>query len=109
MIGRADTALLKTALITGASSFYSSHFALIAEHFNNPGKAYTIVEQARGRVMTDLLVSGKSTSPQAIETETKVSQLRLQLMTAHSKRRIRDIRDAILLAEQSRFVDPEVT
>jgi CHAT domain-containing protein/tetratricopeptide (TPR) repeat protein len=109
MIGRADSALVKTALITGASNFYSSHFALIAEHFNNPGKAYTIVEQARGRVMTDLLVSGKSTSPQAIETETKVSQLRLQLMTAHSKRRIRDIRDAILLAEQSRFVDPEVT
>jgi CHAT domain-containing protein/tetratricopeptide (TPR) repeat protein len=109
MIGRADTALLKTALITGASSFYSGHFALIAEHFNNPGKAYTIVEQARGRIMTDLLVSGKSTSPKAVETETKVSQLRLQLMTAHSKRRIREIHDAIFLAEQSRFVDPEVT
>ena len=36
MIGNASTVLEKTAVITASSQIYSRHFALIAEHFNDP-------------------------------------------------------------------------
>ncbi len=45
MIGNVSTVLEKTAVITASSQIYSRHFALIAEHFNNPQKAYAIIEQ----------------------------------------------------------------
>jgi hypothetical protein len=55
MIGNADSPLGKTAVISGASDLYAKHFALLAEHLYNPAKAFLVIEQARGRVMTDLL------------------------------------------------------
>src|SRR6202158_1134114 len=48
MIGNADSALGKTALIKGAGDLYAKHFGLIAEHGGDPGKAFTVVERARG-------------------------------------------------------------
>jgi len=48
MIGKVSTALEKTAVITASSQIYSQHFALIAEQFNDPQKAYAIIEQVRG-------------------------------------------------------------
>jgi len=47
----------KTALIKGVGDLYEKHFGLIAEHGGDPTKAFSVVEQARGRVMTDLLMS----------------------------------------------------
>ena len=58
MIGKVSTVLEKTAVITASSQIYSRHFALIAEHFNDPQKAYAIIEQVRGRVAADLLAAG---------------------------------------------------
>ena len=63
MIGNADSALGKTALIKGVGDLYAKHFDLIAEHGGDPAKAFAVVEQARGRVMTDLLMSGDRTAP----------------------------------------------
>jgi tetratricopeptide (TPR) repeat protein len=84
MIGNADSVLGKTALIKGASDLYAKHFALIAEHSGNVAKAFAILEQVRGRVMTDLLMSGATTSPEAVAAEHKIAELRLNLMAAHS-------------------------
>jgi CHAT domain-containing protein len=109
MIGNADSALGKTALIKGVGDLYEKQFGLIAEHGGDPTKGFTVVEQARGRVMTDLLMSGDRTSPESLATEKNLGRLRLQLTEAHSEKDIEKLRDQIFLAEQSRSVTPEVS
>ena len=109
MIGNADSALGKTALIKGVGDLYEKHFGLIAEQGGDPTKAFTVVEQARGRVMTDLLMSGYKTSPESLATEKNLARLRLQLTEAHSNKDIEKLRDQIFLAEQFRSVTPEVS
>ena len=109
MIGNADTTLGKTALIKAASDLYAKHFALVAEHLGNTEKAFAIIEQVRGRVMTDLLMAGGNTSPESLEAEKKIARLRLKLTTARSDREIRELRDEIFLAEQSRSIAPEIS
>jgi|HubBroStandDraft_6_1064221.scaffolds.fasta_scaffold04207_6 CHAT domain-containing protein len=109
MIGNADSTLGKTALIKAGSDLYAKHFALVAEHLGDIEKAFAIIEQVRGRVMTDLLVAGANTSPESLEAERKISHLRLQLMTARSDRDIRELRDEIFLAEQFRSITPEIS
>lgn len=109
MIGNADTTLGKTALIKSASDLYAKHFALVAEHMNDTGKAFEIIEQVRGRVMTDLLSAGIQTSPESLESEKRIARLRLKLMETHSNREVRDLRDQIFVAEQSRSITPEIS
>jgi len=109
MIGNTDSALGKTALIKGVGDLYEKHFGLIAEHGGDPTKGFTVVEQARGRVMTDLLMSGDKTSPESLATEKNLGRLRLRLTEAHSEKDIEKLRDQIFLAEQSRSVTPEVS
>src|SRR5439155_6127011 len=109
MIGNADTTLGKTALIKAASDLYAKHFALVAEHLGNTEKAFAIIEQVRGRVMTDLLMAGVNTSPESLETEKKIAHLRLKLMAARSDHDIRELRDEIFLAEQFRSITPEIS
>jgi CHAT domain-containing protein len=109
MIGNADSPLGKTALIKGAGDLYAKHFGLIAEHGGDPTKAFTVVERARGRVMTDLLMSGDRTSPESLATEKNIARLRLQLTAAHLDKDIQKLRDQIFLAEQFRSVTPEVS
>ena len=58
LIGNYSSVLEKTAVIRASSELYSQHFALVADRFNDPRKAYSIIEQVRGRVTTDLLMAG---------------------------------------------------
>lgn len=104
MIGNVSTVLEKTAVITASSQIYSQHFALIANHFDNPRKAYYIIEQVRGRAEADLLAAGPLSSPGAKSVERAVSQLRLQLMAARSTDEVRSLRDQIFMKEQARWV-----
>ena len=60
-IGDLSGVLDKTALIKASSELYSQHFCLVAQHFNDPAKAFSIIEQVRGRVTTDLLMAGSIT------------------------------------------------
>ena len=109
MIGKATTAFEKTAVITASSQIYSEHFSLVADHFNDPKKAYKIIEQVRGRVATDLLVAGATSTPAAKTTEPAISQLRLKLMAARSTDQVRALRDQIFMAEQARWISPGVS
>jgi CHAT domain-containing protein len=109
MIGNADTTLGKTALIKAASDLYAKHFALVAEHIGDAEKAFAILEQVRGRVMTDLLVAGASSSPESNETEKQIARLRLGLMAARSDRKIKALRNQIFVAEQNRLIAPEIS
>ncbi len=109
MIGNVSTVLEKTAVITASSQIYSRHFALIAEHFNNPQKAYAIIEQVRGRVAADLLAAGSVAPAGAKSAERAISQLRLKLMAARSTNEVRSLRDQIFMMEQTRWVTPGVS
>jgi len=109
MIGNAESPLGKTALVKGAGDLYAKHFALIAEHTHDLPKAFSVVEQARGRVMRDLLVSGATASRDSVVTENKIAELRLKLMAADSNQAIQQLRDSIFLLEQSRSINPEIS
>ncbi len=108
-VSRKEYEIGKTALIKGVGDLYEKHFGLIADHGGDPAKAFTVVEQARGRVMTDLLMSGDKTSPESLATENNLARLRLQLTEAHSDKDVEKLRDQIFLAEQFRSVTPEVS
>jgi CHAT domain-containing protein len=109
MIGDADSTLGKTALIKAASDLYAKHFALVAEHIGDTEKAFAIIEQVRGRVMTDLLVAGASSSPESKEIEKQIARLRLRLMAARSDRKIKALRNQIFFAEQNSLIAPEIS
>lgn len=109
MIGNAESTLGKTSLIKAASDLYAKHFALVADHIGDTEKAFAIIEQVRGRVMTDLLMSGAKTSPESLEAEKKIARLRLKLIAARSDGEIRQLRNEIFLAEQFRSISPEIS
>ena len=108
-IGNLSAVLDKTALIKASSELYSEHFCLIAQHFNNPAKAFSIIEQVRGRVTADLLMAGSVAPGEARKEERTISRLQLKLMAARSPAEERTIRDQIFMAEQSRVVTPDVS
>ena len=109
MIGNVSTVFEKTAIITASSQIYSQHFALIADHFNDPQKAYAIIEQVRGRAAADLLAAGSVAPSEAKRTERAISQLRLKLMAARSTDEVRSLRDQIFMTEQARWITPGVS
>src|SRR6266446_6121317 len=107
MIGNVTSAHGKIGLITAMSAVYTENFALVADHLNDTAKAFSVLEHARGRVTTDLLMSGKPPdSPEELEIEKQVSRLNLQLTKAKSVEQVRQIRDKIFLVEQARWVAP---
>jgi CHAT domain-containing protein len=109
LIGNYSSVLEKTALISASSELYSQHFALVADRFSDPSKAYSIIEQVRGRVTTDLLMDGAVAPAQAKKDQLAISELRLKLAAARSTSDVRRIRDQIFLVEQTRWITPEVS
>jgi tetratricopeptide (TPR) repeat protein len=109
LIGNYSTVLEKAALLTASSELYSQHFTLVAERFHDVAKAYHIVEQVRGRATTDLLMAGSVASEEAKKAELTVAQLRLKLMATHSANEVHHIRDQIFMAEQSRWITPDLS
>ncbi len=107
MIGNVRSAAGKIGLISAMSSVYAEHFALVADHLNDTPKAFYVLEHARGRVTTELLMSGKPPeSPEELEIEKQISRLNLELAKAKSAEQVHQIRDKIFLAEEARWVTP---
>src|SRR6266436_2843586 len=107
MIGNVTSAAGKIGLITSMSAIYSEHFTLIASHLNNTSKAFSVLEHARGRVTTDLLMSGRPPdSPKELEIEKQIARLNLELIKAKSSDQVRKIRDEIFLVEEARWLAP---
>ena len=109
LIGNYSSVLQKTAIIKASSDLYAQHFALVADQLNDPAKAYSIVEQVRGRVTTDLLTAGAVASPQAQKDQRAISELRLKLASARSTAEVQRVRDQIFLVEQSQWITPEIS
>jgi CHAT domain-containing protein len=107
MIGNVTSAQAKLGLITSMSAIYSEHFTLVASHLNNTSKAFSVLEHARGRVTTDLLMSGRPPdSPKELEIERQIARLNLELTKAQSPDQVRKIRDEIFLVEEARWLAP---
>ena len=109
LIGNYSSVLEKTAVIKASSELYSQHFALVADRFNDPQKAYSIIEQVRGRVTADLLMAGAVAPAQAKKDQRTISELRLKLAAARSTSDVRRIRDQVFLVEQTRWITPEIS
>ena len=109
LIGNYSSVLEKTAVIRASSELYSQHFALVADRFNDALRAYSIIEQIRGRVTTDLLMAGAVAPAQAKKDQRAISELRLKLAGARSTSEVRQIRDQIFLVEQARWITPEIS
>jgi CHAT domain-containing protein/tetratricopeptide (TPR) repeat protein len=104
MIGNLRSIQAKIGLITTMSEIYSEHFALVADHFKDTYKAYSVLERARGRSTTDLLMSGKPPdAPEEEQFEKQVSRFNLELSRAKSRAQIREIRDKTFVAEEGRW------
>ncbi|HLG97906.1 MAG TPA: CHAT domain-containing protein [Bryobacteraceae bacterium] len=106
MIGNLSTAFEKTAVITASSQIYTEHFALVAGKLNDISKAYSIIEQVRGRVAADLLSAGLASQAGEEARERTISQLKLKLMAAKSTEDVRKLRDQIFMAEQAKWISP---
>src|SRR6266436_3254947 len=107
MIGNVRSAAGKIGLINAMSSVYAEHVALVADHLNDIAKAFSVLEHARGRVTTELLMSGKPPeSPEELEIEKQISHLNLELAKANPADQVHQIRDKIFLAEEARWVTP---
>jgi len=107
MIGNIRSAAGKIGLISAMSSVYAEHFALVADHLSDTAKAFSILERARGRVTTELLMSGKPPeSLEELKIEREISRLNLELAKAKSAEQVHQIRDKIFLAEEARWVTP---
>src|SRR5437660_3582186 len=107
MIGNVRSAAGTIGLISAMRSVYAEHCALVAAHVNDTAKAFSVLERARGRVTTELLMSGKPPeSPEELEIEKQISRLNLELAKAKSAEQVHQIRDKIFLAEEARWVTP---
>lgn len=109
LIGNSTSVLEKTAVLTAASDIYAEHFSLAAGKLHQIQKAYSIIEQVRGRILTDLLMSGSARSAVAANEERTVARLRIKLLAPNSVRDVQRIRDQIFMAEQSRWVTPDIS
>src|SRR6185312_8740312 len=92
LVGNYSSVLAKTAVITASSEIYTEHFALIAKQLHDLPKAYSIVEQVRGRVLADLLMSGSARPGEAANTEKTIARLRLKLTARTPPREVQRIR-----------------
>ncbi|HSU61822.1 MAG TPA: CHAT domain-containing protein [Bryobacteraceae bacterium] len=107
-LANASSVLEKNALIKPASELYAEHFSLVASKLHDSSKAYRIVEQVRGRVITDLLMAGSINSPAARNAESKISQLQLKLTAAGTTEEVRRLRDQIFSLNESRWITPDM-
>ena len=107
MIGNVRSAAGKIGLISAMSSVYAEHFTLVVDNLSDTAKAFSVLERARGRVATELLMSGKPPeSPEELKIEKEISSLNLELAKAKSAEQVHQIRDKIFLAEEARWVTP---
>lgn len=84
LVARSAAAMDRRSIVSSASEVFAQHFSLLADHMSDAPKAFSVIEQVRGRIMTDLLISGsRTTQPEEI-TEREARGLRLKLASANS-------------------------
>jgi CHAT domain-containing protein len=96
---------LKGSLIATLSDAYVGHFELAATKFSDVGKAYEIIEEARGRALADTL-QGESESLSSSSDEItiganqEITRIQLALMHESSPQARQSLLDQLFGAEQ---------
>ncbi|MDQ2777534.1 MAG: tetratricopeptide repeat protein, partial [Acidobacteriota bacterium] len=108
-LANSSTVLEKTALINASGNLYPDQISLLVDHLHDPAKAYSVIEQVRGRVATDLLISGATNSAAAKRIERTISGLQLQMMSATSAVDVQRLRDQIFTVQEGRWIAPGVS
>lgn len=95
----------KASRIGVMDAVYIGYFRLAATNLNDLERAFTVVEQARGRSLADLIAVRESISTertaQMKELEKQISALQLQLLKTQSRDERKQILDELLVAEWS--------
>jgi CHAT domain-containing protein len=99
---------LKGSLISTLSEAYLGHFELVATKFNEPAKAFQVIEQARGRALADTLrgesenlASGTETSADA---QREINRIQLALLHETTREGRQQLLDDLFRVEQ--FLSP---
>jgi CHAT domain-containing protein len=101
----------EVALLTAMSRIYTNYFVMAAQQLKNSEKAFDVVEQIRGRALTDFLRGSgpREWDPQASPArEQEINRLRMHLVQATTPRQRRDAMQALFLAGQSEMASDSV-
>jgi CHAT domain-containing protein len=107
MLLNAPDARTQVGLLTTMSDTYAEHFALAATEMYDVEKAFSIVEQVRGRSLNDLLRGGgpgRWTNEAAPAQEREIRRLRLRLVNAGNARERKQALQALFFANQTRLL-----
>jgi CHAT domain-containing protein len=99
-----NTTQLKSSLIATLSEAYVGHFELAATKFSDPGKAYNIIERARGRSLADTLrgetESISSGDQITVDAQKRISSIQLALLHETNRQRRQSLLDTLFAMEQ---------
>jgi CHAT domain-containing protein len=107
MLLNSPDARTQVGLLTTMSETYAEHFALAATELNDVEKAFSIVEQVRGRALNDLLRGGgpgRWTNEASPAQEREIRRLRLRLVNAGNARERKQTLNALFFASQARHL-----
>lgn len=105
MLASSPNSRAKAGLVIAMSNIFSDHASLLLGQLKDPTRAYSVVESARGRTLTDLLRSGSAGSAGGDpNVEKEISALRLKIASARSAAEIRRIRNELFLREIRRWI-----
>jgi tetratricopeptide (TPR) repeat protein len=96
----------RDAMLAAMSDVYRLHFALAARH-HDVAKAFSIIEQVRGRYISELLVNKQKIhdldEPNPA-LEDRITALKIQLVTATTAVERQNVSDRLFYTEQARWV-----
>lgn len=95
----------KASLIGVMDEVYLGHFRLAASALNDWRRAFTIVEQARGRSLADLIAvrpTGSALQPAKLtQVEKQISALQIQLLNMPNRNQRKRVLDELVMTEWS--------
>jgi CHAT domain-containing protein len=99
-----NTKQLKGSLIATLGDVYVGHFELLATKFSNPVRAYSVIEEARGRGLADALRGDRETLTASdegtVDAEKEINQVQLALLHETNPDRRQTLLDNLFAAEQ---------
>ena len=96
----------RDAMLDIRSDVYKEHFALAAKH-NDIALAFAILEQVRGRIVSESLVNKRSVqdlNEWNPKLEDQISFLKLQLVKSKTDQQRHNLSDQLFFTEQARWV-----
>src|SRR5438046_2574483 len=104
LLTNASSPWVRSRVIGGMDDVYVSRIRLAGASGEDPGRAFSVVEQARGRSLLELLmsipVSEVKMPPELRAGERRIAALQLRLLRAKGRTERQRLLDQIFLAEE---------